>query len=67
MFGGFDKVIKFIFGSIDELCVVSEMEVLNWICDLRYFFIFFIECIEIVGGILLIVLELVEGNFCEVF
>src|SRR5215813_2449180 len=70
--GGLFKAIKFVFGNLNSLDVdgaraEQELKALNRIKEVRHPFILSLDRIEIVGGELVIVMELADKSLHDSF
>src|ERR687884_1428208 len=70
--GGLFKAIKFVFGNLNSLDVdgaraEQELKALNRIKEVRHPFVCSLDRIEVVGGELVIVMELAEKTLHDLF
>src|SRR3954464_12794449 len=70
--GGLFKAIKFVFGNLNSLDVdgaraEQELKALNSVKEVRHPFILSLDRIEIIGGELVIVMELADRNLHEAY
>src|ERR1700730_15974110 len=68
--GGLFKAIKFVYGNINALgprreLVTQELEALQLVKNIRHPFLLSLERVEVLGGDLLIVMELADQNLSD--
>lgn len=69
--GGFQKAVKFVFGDLDSddegRPAEQELKSLNRVKDVRHPYILTLERYDIIGGQLMVVMELAERNLWDKF